>query len=147
MYMPTLFADTFFDDLMTMPFERTQTQSRKPEEAPIRTDVKETETGYQLEMELPGFTKEELSAKLEDGYLTVTASHDINPDVTPKVSAKERYLRRERFTGTYARRFFVGKYLTQSDMKAKFENGLLVLTFPKEDAKKVAEAKFISIEG
>lgn len=113
----------------------------------MRADVKETETGYQLELELPGFTKDELSAKLEDGYLTVTASHEINPDVTPKVAAKERYLRRERYLGSYARRFFVGKYLTQSDMKAKFENGLLILTFPKEDTKKVEEAKFISIEG
>lgn len=147
MYMPTIFHDDFFDDLMSFPFEGAHTQSRKPQEAAMRADVKETETGYQLELELPGFTKDELSAKLEDGYLTVTASHEINPDVTPKVAAKERYLRRERYLGSYARRFFVGKYLTQSDMKAKFENGLLILTFPKEDTKKVEEAKFISIEG
>lgn len=145
MYMPSIFNDNFFDDVMGFPFERTQ--SRKVQDAVMRTDVKETEQGYQLEMELPGFTKEDLNAKLEDGYLTITATHSSHSDQNSDEKSKERYIRRERYYGTYARRFFVGKYLTQADIKAKFENGILILTFPKEDSKKVEEAKYISIEG
>jgi HSP20 family molecular chaperone IbpA len=154
--MPSIFTDNFFDDFMGFPFERTTT--RKAQDAVMRTDIKETESGYQLEMELPGFNKEDLNAKLEDGYLTITATHSENHDFSDKEDSsessdasekapKERYLRRERFYGTYARRFFIGKYVTQADMKARFENGILTLTFPKEDQKKVEEAKYISIEG
>lgn len=145
MYMPSIFNDNFFDDFMSFPFERAQ--GRKVQDAVMRTDIKETEQGYQLEMELPGFTKEDLNAKLEDGYLTITATHSSHSEQPSEERSKERYIRRERYYGTYARRFFVGKYLTQADMKAKFENGILTLTFPKEDNKKVEEAKYISIEG
>lgn len=146
MFMPSLFTDTFFDDFMSFPFEKSQPR-KVQDNLMMRTDIKETENGYQLEMELPGFTKEDLNAKLDDGYLTVTATRSSSTDTNDSEKNKDRYLRRERFYGTYARRFFVGKYVTQADMKARFENGILTLTFPKEDTRKVEEAKYIAIEG
>ena len=146
MFMPSLFTDTFFDDFMSFPFEKSQPR-KVQDNLMMRTDIKETENGYQLEMELPGFTKEDLNAKLDDGYLTVTATRSSSTDTNDSEKNKDRYLRRERFYGTYARRFFVGKYVTQADMKARFENGILTLTFPKEDTRKVEETKYIAIEG
>ncbi len=146
MYMPSLFNNTFFDDFMSFPFERSQTRKAQ-DNLLMRTDLKETENSYQLEMELPGFNKEDLNVKLEDGYLTVTATRSSSADNSADDNTKDRYIHRERFTGTYARRFFVGKYVTQADMKARFENGILTLTFPKEDTRKVEEAKYIAIEG
>ena len=146
MFMPSLFTDTFFDDFMSFPFEKSQPR-KVQDNLMMRTDIKETENSYQLEMELPGFTKEDLNAKLDDGYLTVTATRSSSTDTSESEKSKDRYLRRERFYGTYARRFFVGKYVTQADMKARFENGILTLTFPKEDTRKVEETKYIAIEG
>ncbi|MBQ8640059.1 MAG: Hsp20/alpha crystallin family protein [Lachnospiraceae bacterium] len=143
MYMPSIFNDTFFDDFWGLPTEKAQ--PRRQQNAVMRTDVKETEDSYLLEMELPGFSKEELSVKLEDGCLTVSASHAVNSD-NSETQTKDRYVRRERFLGTYARRFSVGKYLQQEDIKARFDNGVLTLSFPKEDTRKIEEAKYIAIE-
>ena len=94
----------------------------------LKTDVKETETGYELEMAVPGFKKEELGVSVENGYLTVTAERKETEGEQPK------YLRRE-ISRSYTRSFYVGDYLTAESVKAKFENGLLVLNVPKEQAK------------
>ena len=114
---PTVF-DAF--DRLFAPVDR--------ESSVLKTDVKETETGYELEMAVPGFKKEELGVSVENGYLTVTAERKETEGEQPK------YLRRE-ISRSYTRSFYVGDYLTAESVKAKFENGLLVLNVPKEQAK------------
>lgn len=138
MYMP-FFNDHFFED-RTEPASKPQTN--RTQDAAMRTDIIETQTGYLIEMELPGFSKEELQVQLEDGYLTVSASHTASADN----ETAGRYLRRERWNGRYSRTFYVGSYLKQSDMKAKFESGLLTLSFPKEDCRKPEGPKYITID-
>ena len=123
MLMPSIFGENLFDDWM---------------------DVKETDTSYELDVDLPGYKKEDVSAKLEDGYLTISASRNANNDEKDK---EGRYIRRERFTGQCSRSFYVGEGVTQEDIKARFENGILKLSIPKVEKKQVEEKKYISIEG
>ena len=104
----------------------------------------ETDTSYELDVDLPGYKKEDVSAKLEDGYLTISASRNANNDEKDK---EGRYIRRERFTGQCSRSFYVGEGVTQEDIKARFENGILKLSIPKVEKKQVEEKKYISIEG
>lgn len=96
-------------------------------------------------MNLPGFTKEDVKAELKEGYLTITASTNSSDEEKDK---KGRYIRRERYSGTCSRQFYVGEKVTEEDIKAKFENGTLKLTIPKkEETPEVEEAKHIAIEG
>ena len=108
----------------------------------ISSDIKELADGYQIEMELPGFSKEEVKAQLKDGYLTITAEH--NAEGQKKEAVK--YIRRERYYGKCQRSFFVGKNVTEEDINAKFENGILTMYVPKEVKKPQVEEKFITIE-
>lgn len=116
----------------------------------ISSDIKELADGYQIEMELPGFAKEEVKAQLKDGYLTITAEHSAenkeenNEEGQKKESVK--YIRRERYYGKCQRSFFVGKNVTEEDINAKFENGILTMYVPKEVKKPQVEEKFITIE-
>ena len=116
----------------------------------ISSDIKELADGYQIEMELPGFSKEEVKAQLKDGYLTITAEHNAenkeenNEDGQKKEAVK--YIRRERYYGKCQRSFFVGKNVTEEDINAKFENGILTMYVPKEVKKPQVEEKFIAIE-
>lgn len=98
----------------------------------MRTDVRETETGYELDIDLPGFKKEDVKAELKDGYLTISAQKSLE-----KKNEKEegRYLRRERYSGSLSRSFYVGDALTEEDVKAKFENGILQISLPKKEAR------------
>ena len=111
----------------------------------MRTDVKDTASAYELEIELPGVKKEDLKAELKDGYLTITAS------VGNKKEEKQedgKYIRRERYAGTCSRSFYVGDEMKQEDIKAKFENGVLKITVPKKEEKPVVENNsYITIEG
>ena len=116
----------------------------------ISSDIKELADGYQIEMELPGFSKEEVKAQLKDGYLTITAEHNAenkeeNNDEGQKKEAV-KYIRRERYYGKCQRSFFVGKNVTEEDINAKFENGILTMYVPKEVKKPQVEEKFITIE-
>ena len=116
----------------------------------ISSDIKELADGYQIEMELPGFAKEEVKAQLKDGYLTITAEHiaenkeENNEEGQKKEAVK--YIRRERYYGKCQRSFFVGKNVTEEDINAKFENGILTMYVPKEVKKPQVEEKFITIE-
>ena len=94
----------------------------------MKTDVRETENGYELAVDLPGIKKEDVKAKLDDGYLTITASTSQNNDEKDK---NGRYIRRERFSGSYSRSFYVGEGVKEEDIKAKFDNGVLTLDVPK----------------
>ncbi len=108
----------------------------------MKTDVKETETGYELDVDLPGFNKEEIKLELENGYLTISAGKSLEN----KEEEKGKVLRQERYTGTMSRSFYVGDHLTEEDIKAKYENGVLSLSVPKKEAQKVPEKKTICIE-
>ncbi len=110
----------------------------------MNTDVKETEDGYELEMDLPGFKKEEVSVELNDGYITIRAAKGLDEDEKEKKTGK--YIRRERYSGACERSFYVGEEVTQQDIKASFKHGILRLDIPKKEVKKVEQNNFISIE-
>lgn len=116
----------------------------------ISSDIKELADGYQIEMELPGFAKEEVKAQLKDGYLTITAEHNAeNKEENNEEGQKKeavKYIRRERYYGKCQRSFFVGKNVTEEDINAKFESGILTMYVPKEVKKPQVEEKFIAIE-
>ena len=150
MMMPSIFGENLFDDFMDFPFERDFWGRRNPlygknEKNIMKTDVRETDSSYELDIDLPGFKKDEVTAKLENGYLTISASKGLNKDEKDKENGK--YIRRERYAGAVSRSFYVGEHIRQEDIHAKFEDGILKLTVPKKDAKQVDEKKYISIEG
>jgi len=107
----------------------------------MKTDVKELEDGYEIAVDLPGFSKDEIKLELNDGTLTISTQKSLNMD------NKGRMLRQERYVGTMQRSFYVGNALTEEDIRAKYENGVLTLNIPKKDAQKVPEKKQILIEG
>lgn len=111
----------------------------------MSTDVRETESGYEVIMNLPGFTKEDVKGEVKDGYLTVTATTSTSND---EKDAEGKYIRRERYSGSCSRSFYVGEEVTQDDIKAKFEDGTLKLTIPKKEPQvKEAQKRYIEIEG
>lgn len=109
----------------------------------MKTDVKETDEGYELDVDLPGFSKDEIHLDLENGYLTISTEKALEK----KEEKKGKVLRQERYSGTMSRSFYVGDSLTEEDIKAKYENGVLSLSIPKKEARKVPEKKQILIEG
>ncbi|MDE5818952.1 MAG: Hsp20/alpha crystallin family protein [Lachnospiraceae bacterium] len=111
----------------------------------MSTDVRETENGYEVIMNLPGFTKEDVKGEIKDGYLTVTATTNTSKD---EKDAEGKYIRRERYSGSCSRSFYVGEEVTQDDIKAKFEDGTLKLTIPKKESQvKEEQKRYIEIEG
>ncbi len=133
---------SFFDDLMMSPFDAFFDESGSRASSLMKTDVKETEAEYELSIELPGVKKENVSAELKNGYLKVTA--------TTKRESEDKdgnYLRKERFEGTSTRSFYVGEKVTEEDIHAKFDNGVLEITVPKAPKKELEEKKTIAIEG
>ena len=146
--MPSVFGENLFDDFMDFPFDsfwnRKNPLYGKHAKNMMKTDVRETDDSYELDIDLPGFKKDEITAKLEDGYLTVSASKGLDKD---KQDKKGNYIRRERYAGAMSRSFYIGDSITQDEIKAKFENGILQLSIPKKDAKTVEQQKHISIEG
>lgn len=131
--------DDFFE------FPKTHVTANYSTNGLMQTDVEETETGYEVSMNLPGFEKKDVKAELKEGYLTITASTSQNNDEKDKTG---KYIRKERYSGTCSRSFYVGEDVTQQDIKARFENGVLKLSIPKKDAKpKVETPNYISIEG
>ncbi len=149
MMLPAIFGENLFDDFMDDAFEREFFGSRNPlygkhSKNIMKTDVKETDNGYELDIDLPGFKKEEISAHLENGYLTVSAAKGLDKDEKDK---EGRYIRRERYSGSMTRSFYVGNAITEQDIKAKYEDGILSLSIPKKDEKAVESKKYIAIEG
>lgn len=149
MMLPKLFGETLFDDFMDFPFDKEFFARRNPlygkhEKDIMKTDVKETETGYEMDIDLPGFKKENVSAKLENGYLTISATKGVDKD---EKNDKGVYIRRERYSGQCARSFYVGEDVKEEDIKAKFEDGILKVSIPKTEPKKVEGKKYIAIEG
>ena len=111
----------------------------------MKTDVRDTKDGYELDIDMPGFAKEDIKAELKDGYLTISAASKKDND---QKDENGKYIRRERYAGSCSRSFYVGDQISQEDVKAKFENGILKLSIPKKEEKPaVEENKYISIEG
>lgn len=149
MLLPTIFGENLFDDFMDDNFERNFFGSRNPlygkhSKNLMKTDVKETDNCYELDIDLPGFKKDEITAHLEDGYLTVSAAKGVDKDEKDK---EGRYIRRERYSGSMTRSFYVGNAVTEQDIKAKYEDGILSMSIPKKDPKAVEAKKYIAIEG
>ena len=139
MLMPSIFGENLFDDWMSFPFRNFNTNSL------MKTDIRETDGSFELDIDMPGFNKEDLKADLKEGYLTISAS--TNKDDGEK-DENGRYIRRERYVGSCSRSFYVGEDIKQDDIKAKFENGILKISVPKKEAQpKVEEDKHIAIEG
>ena len=111
----------------------------------MKTDVKDVEGGYEVDIDLAGFKKDEIQMELEKGVLTVTAAKGLDKDEKDK---EGNYIRRERYAGSMSRSFYVGEHVTEEDIHPKYENGILSFSVPKEDVKAVEDKKhYISIEG
>lgn len=148
MYMPSIFGESLFDDMF--PFDDSFFTSKKNPlygknaSRVMKTDIKENEGSYELDIDLPGFKKDEITAELKDGYLTVSAAKGLDKDEEDK---KGKYIRKERYAGALSRTFYLGEEIREEEIKAKFENGILSVSIPKEEEKKVEGPKHISIEG
>lgn len=139
MLMPSIFGENLFDDWMRFPF------GSHNESSLMKTDIRDNEGSYELDIDMPGFSKEDIKVELKDGYLTISASTKTDND---EKDENGKYIRRERYMGSCSRSFHVGDSVKQEDIKAKFENGILKLSVPKEEAQpKVEENKYIAIEG
>ena len=149
MLMPRNYVDNMFDRWMA-PFDRDFFSRMDPFLASthkelMRTDIKENGEGYELEVDLPGYKKEDVTVSLENGYLTITASKGLEEENKDK---KGHIIRQERYSGTLSRSFYVGENITHEEIRGKYENGVLTICVPKKDeTKKVPEKKTIMIEG
>lgn len=123
------FEDFFNDPLFSEPFGTHETSLMK-------TDVQEDDAHYLMDIELPGFDKQDIRAQLKNGYLTITAEKMTNNEETDE---KSNYVRRERYCGSCQRSFYVGDQVKQEDINAAFENGILKLMVPKEAPKAIEE--------
>lgn len=145
------FGDSIFDDLMDFTFpamRELESADRKlygkHAAHVMRTDVREHDDGYEVDIDLPGFKKEEISLSLDNGYLTVSASKGLDKK---EENEKGKLIRQERYMGSMQRSFFVGRNITEQEIKARFEDGVLKLNVPKNDPSKLPERKTIMIEG
>ena len=149
MLMPSIFRENLFDDWFDFPqwpdFGDTQKKLYgRHADRLMKTDVHEQEDHYEVDIDLPGFKKDEITLELTDGNLTVSAAKGLDKDEKDK---KGRVIRQERYAGAMQRSFYVGEGITEEDVKAKFEDGVLKLNIPKKEAPKVPEKKTIMIEG
>ena len=149
MLMPRLFGDMFDDFFDFDNFDRDMNRMMKPlygkhGKDVMKTDVKEKDGSYEVDIDLPGFKKEDVSVKLENGCLTVTASKGLDKDEQKEDSG---YIRRERWSGSCSRSFYVGEDVRPEDIKAKMEDGILHLTMPKAEQKVLPKQDTILIEG
>ena len=145
--LPSIFGGNLFDEFFDDSFDRTFFGGRNPlygkrEKNLMKTDVREVENHYEVDIDLPGFKKDEISVELQDGYLTVSASKGLDKDQKDK---EGRYIRQERYSGTCSRTFYVGD-LKKEDISAKYEDGILRLTLPKAEEKALPANNRIMIE-
>ena len=146
--LPSIFGENLFDDFFSDPFGTRFMQGRDPlfgkhGKALMRTDVRETEDSYELDVDLPGFKKDEIDLDLQDGYLTIRAAKGLDKDEQDK---KGKYIRQERYAGALSRSFYVGEAVEPDQVTAKFEDGILRLTVPKTAKKELPKTSTIAIE-
>ncbi len=151
MLTPSIFGENLFDDWFGFPDFREFRDLDRGEkklygrhaDRLMKTDVREHEGGYEIDIDLPGFKKEDIALDLNDGYLTVSAAKTIDNDENDK---KGKLIRQERYSGSMQRSFYIGNNITEDDIKASFQHGVLSLSVPKKEAV-VPEKKTIMIEG
>ena len=145
--LPSIFGENLFDEFFGNAFDdymkdTQRTLYGKHSKNLMKTDVKETDESYEVDIDLPGFQKDEVSLDLKNGYLTVSAAKGLDKDEEDK---KGRYIRQERYAGSCSRSFYVGD-IRPEDIKAKYEAGVLRLSVPKENTRKLPENSRILIE-
>ncbi len=148
MFTPSIFGENLFDDWMD-DFDKEFWPAKNPlygkhAKNMMKTDVRETDDAYEVDIDLPGFKKDEVNVQLNEGYITISAAKGLDKDEKDKKSGK--YIRRERYAGSMMRSFYVGTDVKQEDIHAKYENGILQLTIPKKEAKAIAQNNYIAIE-
>ena len=146
--LPSIFGENLFDDFFNDPFGMVAARTENPLYGKharnlMKTDVRETEDTYELDIDLPGFKKDEISVELKDGYLTVSAAKGLDKDESDK---NGKFIRQERYTGACSRSFYVGSSVQPEDIGAKYEGGVLRLSVPKNVKKHLPEKKVIAIE-
>ena len=152
MLVPCIFSDNFFDDFFEFPFidDRAEKNAERKLYGHhvanlMKTDIKEFDDKYEVEIDLPGFKKDEIKVSLDNGYMTVSAAKGLDKDEKEKKSGK--YIRRERYAGACERSFYVGENVTEADVKGEFKHGILKLFVPKKEKQpEVPQEKFIAIE-
>ena len=149
MLMPSIFRENLFDDWFDFPdfrdFDKTERRLYgRHADRLMKTDVHEHEDHYEVDIDLPGFAKDEIKLELNNGYLTVSASKGLDHNKSDK---KGKVIRQERYEGAMQRSFYVGEELSEEDVKASFKHGVLSLNIPKKEEKAVPEKKTIMIEG
>ena len=147
MLVPSIFGENLFDEFFGDWDREMRRMDRqlygKNAAREMKTDVHEHEDHYEVDIDMPGFRKEDISLELQNGYLTVTATKGLDKDTTQS----GKVIRKERYSGTMQRSFYVGDTLTEADISAKLDCGVLSLCIPKKEAKKIPEKKVIMIEG
>ena len=148
--LPSIFGENLFDEFWNDPFDMDRMLPRgrdplygKHSKNLMKTDVRETEGSYELDVDLPGFKKEEVNVELNNGYLTIEAAKSLDKDDTDK---QGRYIRQERWSGSCSRSFYVGDTVKPEDVHAKFENGILQIALPKQEQKQLPSTTAIAIE-
>ena len=145
--LPSIFGENLFDDFFSDPFGMMVPQGRDPlygkhAKNLMKTDVRETDESYELDVDLPGFTKDEISVELKNGYLTIQAAKGLDKDQSDK---KGKYIRQERYAGACSRAFYVGEGVQPEDVTASFENGILQLSVPKAAKKQLPKNTSVTI--
>ena len=151
MLMPSVFGKDLFDDFFDFPFYDDRETDKLEKKLYghrgknlMKTDVQETDNNYVMEMDLPGFSKDDVKVSLKDGYLTIKAEKGLNEEEKDKKTAK--YIRRERYAGACERSFYVGD-INEADSKCEFKHGILKVTIPKEQPKKeIDTTKYIELD-
>ena len=146
--LPSIFRDNLFDDMFDFDFDKEFDRMMRPlygkhAQNMMKADVRETENSYELDIDLPGFKKDEITVQLDNGYLSISASKGLDKNEENKDG---KYIRRERYAGSMNRTFYVGSQLTQQDIQAKFEDGILKISVPKKDVQQIEQNKYIAIE-
>ena len=145
--LPSIFGENLFDEFFNDPFAL-MTSGRDPlygkhAKNLMKTDVRELDGSYEIDIDLPGFKKDEVDIQLQDGCLTISAAKGLDKDEQDK---KGRYIRQERYAGSVSRSFYVGEDVKPADVKASFEDGILRLSVPKAEAKQLPENTTIAIQ-
>ena len=146
--LPSIFRDNLFDDMFDFDFDIEFDRMMRPlygkhAQNMMKTDVRETGNSYELDIDLPGFKKDEITIQLDNGYLSISASKGLDKNEENKDG---KYIRRERYAGSMNRTFYVGSQLTQQDIQAKFEDGILKISVLKKDVQQIEQNKYIAIE-
>ena len=147
--LPSIFRDNLFDDMFDFDdFDKEFNRMMRPlygkhAQNMMKTDVRETDNSYELDIDLPGFKKDEIKVELDNGYLSISAAKGLDKDEEKKDG---KYIRRERYAGAMNRTFYVGDNLTQQDIQAKFEDGILKISVPKKDVQQIEQNKYIALE-